>query len=113
MPSVPVTQKTPPGLPVETIEDRFRRLSATWHAETAFLSSMTAAERHPAYQEISRLGPAVVPLMLRDLEANHTHWFAALQSITGANPKPASGGGDIPRLVEAWVQWAKENGYKW
>jgi hypothetical protein len=65
------------------------------------------------YQEITSLGPEVVPLLLRDLEENHTHWFGALRSITGVNPVPASVGGNIPKMVEAWLSWAKDNGYRW
>ena len=45
---------------------------------------MEEAERHSAYQEIVRLGPEVVPLLIRDLADNHTHWFAALEAITKA-----------------------------
>ena len=59
------------------------------------------------------LGPDVVPLLLRDMEANHSHWFAALRALTGANPVPKSVGGNIPKMVEAWLRWAKDNGYQW
>jgi hypothetical protein len=47
------------------------------------------------------------------MEANHTHWFAALRQITGAEPVPESAAGNTLRTVEAWLQWAKENGYRW
>ena len=97
----------------ETVEERFRRLAGAWHRDTAYLSSMDAAERHPAYQEIIRLGPEVVPLLLRDLEENHTHWFGALQAITGANPVPAALGGNIRGMAEAWLRWARDKGYQW
>jgi hypothetical protein len=111
MTSIPIQQPPPP--PAETVEERFRRLAATWHRETDFLSSMSEASSHGAYREIIALGPPVVPLLLRDLEEHHTHWFAALRAITGANPVPASAGGDVPRMVEAWLRWAKEQGYQW
>jgi hypothetical protein len=99
--------------PSETIEERFRRLAAAWHRDTDYLSSMDEADYHPAYQEIIRLGPEVVPLLLRDLAENHTHWFAALEAITGARPAAASTAGNIPRITEAWLRWAKDNGYQW
>jgi hypothetical protein len=112
MASHPVKQpSTSP--PTETVEDRFQRLAAVWHRETDFLSSMAEASKHPAYQEIIRVGPEVVPLLLRDLEENHTHWFDALRAITGANPVPASAGGNIPSMAEAWLRWAKDHGYRW
>ncbi len=102
-----------PDAPAETVEERFRRLAATWHRDTDYLSSMDEAESHPAYQEIIRLGPAVVPLLLRDLAENHTHWFAALEAITGARPVPASVAGKVPQMAAAWLRWAKDNGYQW
>jgi hypothetical protein len=105
--------KLTPDTPAETVEECFRRLAAVWHRDTDYLSSMEESETHPAYQEIIRLGPAVVPLLLRDLADNHTHWFAALATITGAQPVPASAAGNIPRIAEAWLRWAEDNGYQW
>jgi hypothetical protein len=109
MSSTPVT-RTPDTPPTETLEQRFRRLAATWHRDTDYLSSMEDSERHPAYQEIISLGPEVVPFLLRDLQENHTHWFGALGAITGAQPVPASLGGNIPGMVESWLRWAEGNG---
>ena len=111
MASFPIQR--PPGKPSETTEEKFQRLAALWHDETDFLSSMSAAENHPAYQEIIRLGPPVIPLLLRDLEENLTHWFGALQAITGANPIPPDTAGNIPKMAEAWLRWARDNGYQW
>jgi hypothetical protein len=112
MASVPA--KFPPApTPPETALERFRRLATAWHRETDYLSSMAESDRHPAYQEIIRLGPEVVPLLLRDLEDNHTHWFGALSAITGANPVPESAGGNIPKMAEAWLRWPKDHGYQW
>ncbi len=112
MASIPI-QQTPAAQPAETIEDRFRRLSALWEGAAGHRSSMTAASDHPAYREIINLGPEVVPLLLRDLEENETHWFIALRRITGVNPIPASAAGNIPQMVEAWLRWARDNGYRW
>jgi hypothetical protein len=52
-----------------------------------------------------------VPFLLRDLKETQRHWFIALRSITGANPIPKSAAGNVPRMIEAWLHWAKENGY--
>jgi hypothetical protein len=105
--------KPAPDAAPETVEQRFRRLATAWHRDTDYLSSMEEADTHPAYQEIIRLGPEVVPLLLRDLAANHTHWFTALEVITGARPVPASAAGNIPAMADAWLAWAKDNGYRW
>jgi hypothetical protein len=96
-----------------TVEKRFRHLASVWRQDTTYLSSMTEADRHPAYPEIIDLGPAVVPFLMRELAANHTHWFEALHAITGANPLAATAGGNIPKMVEAWLRWAKDNDYRW
>ncbi len=97
----------------ETVEKRFRRLAAAWHRDTDYLSSMDDSDSHPAYQEIIHLGHDVVPYLLRDLADNHTHWFAALEAITGARPLSGSIAGDVPSMVGAWLRWANDNGYKW
>ena len=112
MASIPVKQ-TESTRPTEMVEDRFRRLAASWQKAVAHHSSTTVRNNHPAYREIIRLGPEVVPLLLRDLEENHTHWFSALRQITGADPIPQSAAGNIPKMAEAWLRWAKDNGYAW
>ena len=106
--------KKPPDSPnQETVAERFQRLATVWHEQTDYLSSMSEASSHPAYQEIIRLGPPVVPLLLRDLQDNHTHWFAALHAITGAQPIAKDLAANIPKMVEGWLRWAKKNGYQW
>ncbi len=101
--------KPAPGTASETVEERFRRLAAVWHRDTDYLSSMDDADNHPAYQEITRMGYQVVPLLLPDLAENHTHWFGALEAITGARPLQSSAAGNIPHMVEAWLRWGKDN----
>jgi hypothetical protein len=110
MSSIPVTQPAAPP-PPESLEERFQRLAAVWHEAVAFHSSSTIRESHPAYQEIIRMGPAVVPLLLRDLELNRRHWFAALGKITGENPVPPEDAGRIPKMQQAWLAWGRAKGY--
>lgn len=109
MASPPITQlpATPPTIAVEA---RFRLLEATWTAETGYLSSFTDIVEHPAFQEIIRLGEAVVPLMLRDLEAKPRLWVWALPEITGADPVPPGEGGNIAKMSEAWLRWGRAKG---
>src|SRR5439155_21040732 len=103
----------PAAVPPETIEARFRRLEAEWRADTAHLSSPTKIIRHPAFQEIIGLGEAVVPFMLRDLEERPRLWVWALPTITGANPVHPGDAGNITKMSDAWLAWARERGYKW
>jgi hypothetical protein len=110
---IPISMKPTPDMPAETVEHRFQRLAAAWHEGTDYLPSMEEAESHPAYQEIVRLGPAVMPLLLRDLALNHTHWFGALEAITGAQPVPASAAGNVSAMAESWLRWVTDHGYQW
>jgi hypothetical protein len=112
MATVPARQ-TPQTPPTETVEERFRRLEKTWMTEVGHLSSYTAMVSHPAFREIIRMGQAVVPLMLRDLQERPRLWVWALPEITGADPVPAGDGGKIAKMSEAWLRWGREHGYQW
>jgi hypothetical protein len=93
------------------LERRFRNLVANWQTEVAALSSTTARLRHPSYLAIIALGPEVVPLLLRELEQRPNHWFAALRSLTGADPVALADRGRIGPMADAWINWGKEHGY--
>jgi hypothetical protein len=112
MATVPTTP-TASAPPSETLEQRFRRLAAAWEKAVAYHSSSRIRENHPAFLEIIALGPAAVPLLLRDLQEHETHWFSALHRLTGADPVPEADAGNIPRMVQAWLNWARANGYQW
>jgi hypothetical protein len=111
--SIIPAEQTPPTAPVETVEQRFRQLAAEWHQAVMFSSSTTERNKHPAYRQIIALGPEVLPFLLRDLEDNHTHWFCALREITGVNPVPPEAAGNIPKMADAWLRWARGKGYQW
>src|SRR4051794_28711508 len=106
------TKPTPDAPLTETVEQRFRRLEATWLAEVGCSSSSPVLRSHPAFQEIIGLGEAVVPLMLRDLAERPRLWVWALPQITGADPVPAADRGNIARMSEAWLRWGREHGYR-
>lgn len=108
MASVPVKPT-----PMETLEERFRRLAEVWDRDTMYLSSTTEIMAHPAMREIIQMGKPVVPLMLREMEQGHRHWVWALPEITGARPVPAEEAGNIPKMTQTWLRWARENGYQW
>jgi hypothetical protein len=94
----------------QTVGEHFRRLKAQWEDETAYLSSSTEIVQHPAFQEIIRLGPVVLPFLLRDLEEGPRLWVWALPAITGADPVAVADRGNIQRMREAWLAWARANG---
>ena len=103
-------KRTEAGEPLESTEERFRRLAAAWTAETAYVSSTSDLVVHPAFQEIVGMGPAVIPLLLRELEKGTGHWHRALRRITGIDPVPPADRGNIAKAAEAWLRWGKEQG---
>lgn len=112
MSTVPA-KPTPPASPVETVEERFRQLEASWLADVGYSSSSTVLRKHPAFQAIVSLGEAVVPLMLRDLSERPRLWVWALPQITGVDPVPVSDRGNIAKMSEVWLRWGREHGYRW
>jgi hypothetical protein len=104
-----------PLLPLEIPGDpdlalRFDSLAQRWREETEFASAPSALFMHQAYQEIIGLGPAVLPLVLRDLGETRDHWFWALRSITAENPVPPEERGKVERMVERWLEWGRAKG---
>jgi len=109
MPTTPV-QNPPRVPPAESLEQHFRRLEAQWKADTEFLSDAGKIISHPAFRAVISLGEDVVPFILHDLESRPSLWVWALPEITGANPVAAADGGNIRRLTDAWLKWAREQG---
>jgi hypothetical protein len=98
----------------ESTEQRVVRLLGRWREETAYLSSSTKITGHPAYQELIALGPAALPFLFRDLEqTGDGHLSKALAAITGAHPVPAEERGQVRKIAETWLRWARENGHRW
>jgi hypothetical protein len=93
----------------DLIEPLFRELARVWKADTMYLSSTSAMTNHWAYQRIIRLGPPVVPLLLRELRQKPDFWFDALRTITGQNPITPEIRGKVSAMAEAWVKWGEAN----
>lgn len=92
---------------------QFYELADTWRAETGFSSSVSEMVSHPAYQRIIGLGPAVLPMLLREVQDHQEHWYPALTAITGVNPVKPQDRGRIDAMAGAWMSWAKEQGLTW
>jgi hypothetical protein len=96
----------------EAIGERVRRLLTMWRDQTGFLSSTSARISHPAYQELIGLGTAALPFIFRDMEQTlDGHLSSALVAITGAQPVPSEEGGQIPKVAQQWLAWARRNGH--
>jgi hypothetical protein len=66
---------------------------------------------HPKYQSIIGMGPDVLPILFRELQENPDYWFWALRAITEEVPTQPGDAGDLQKMSEAWLNWAKERGY--
>jgi len=100
--------------PGETgLRERFNALVDRWKRERGPHSSSARLTNHPAYQEIIGLGPAVVPLLLQELERAPDHWFRALHDLTGADPVPEAARGKVREMAAAWLRWGCDNGFRW
>ena len=50
--------------------------------------------------------------MLRDMESGPSLWVWALSKITGANPVSPKDAGNIGKMTEAWLEWARAKGLR-
>src|SRR3989440_6700403 len=87
----------------------FADLAQRWRRETVAHSVLQKKVLHPAYQRIIGLGPAVIPLILGELQREPSHWFWALNAITGEDPAPV--GSTFEEAADAWLKWGRERGY--
>jgi hypothetical protein len=96
-----------------SLERLFHECVKRWKDETGNLSSITKALAHPSYLRIIGLardsaGREIERLLLRELESDPDHWFAALSAVTGKDPvKPEH---DFEEAVNAWLDWGREEG---
>jgi hypothetical protein len=113
MSALPVPN-SPDAPPAETLEQHVQRLLVTWREAVAVISSSTVRSSHPAYRELIALGPAALPYLFRDMEQTRDgHLSRALVEITGAHPIPPEERGKVRAIADRWLNWARENGYRW
>jgi hypothetical protein len=94
------------------VEKKFLRLRDEWKSQRGPESSTLRLEMHPSYQKIIGMRPAVVPLLLCELETSLDSWFWALRAITEEDPVPADLRGDGEAMANAWLRWARNRGYQ-
>jgi hypothetical protein len=95
------------------LEATFLSLVQRWKEERGPNSSTTQLVLCSSYQRIIGLGPAVVPLLLRELERKPDQWFWALQAITGADPVPSASHVPLRERARLWIDWGRQQGYRW
>lgn len=90
---------------ISPVERAFQALKRNWNAETQHESSALKLVTNPNYLRIIALGPAVVPVLLRELLREPDHWFWALQILTGENPVSPEDSGHLRKMAKAWTSW--------
>jgi hypothetical protein len=98
---------------VKDLSSAFHDLVDVWKNDTGHLSSITKAIAHPSYLRIIGLARdstrhEIERLILRELETEPDHWFAALSAITGEDPVHPQD--DFDEAVEAWLKWGRSKG---
>jgi hypothetical protein len=107
------TSTLPPTSPELHLEKVFDELAQRWRRERGPSSSTTEIALCPSYQRIIGLGPQVLPFLFRELERDPDHWFWALKSITGADPVPNSSRGKLHEMAHHWLEWGRQQGFRW
>ena len=108
-------QRSGPKMIPETakLEATFTNLVTEWERKTGLESRTAVKIEHPAYQRIIGLGEAALPLIFRQMEKKAGHWFRALNAITGADPVSKEIWGNMGKMTEVWLQWGRDQGYRW
>jgi hypothetical protein len=98
-------------------EAEFQSYLSKWKKDRNRLSSFPGRlSEEPTYQRIIGMGPAAVPLILKQLRREMKigepgPWFTALFAITGENPIPEESQGKIREMADAWITWGERTGH--
>jgi len=86
------------------------RIADELEHDTAQLSVIRRAARHPAFGQLSRLGLLSAPVALQRLRKGHRPlWLYFLQRATGE--RPAEGAASVDEAAMLWRAWAKDRGW--
>lgn len=92
------------------IKDLFEELKTDWKTRTKYMSNSAQIAAVRSYQRIIGMGPAALPLILKELERETDHWFWALEAISGENPVPADQAGRVDDMAKTWIEWGRKKG---
>jgi hypothetical protein len=92
-----------------TILDKFNALADAWDN---FNSDRSVVDYDDlSHLQLMSMGPSIIPLLMERLRKGSGRWIYALKCISGEEAETADMRGDADRVIEAWVQWGKRNGY--
>jgi hypothetical protein len=94
------------------VRQEFEELAQTWYSKTKYLSVLKEKINNSYYRQIIGMGDKIIPILLEKLQRNPQHWFTALADIARKrNPIKDEDKGNVQRMVEAWLNWGKQNSY--
>lgn len=93
----------------QKLKQRFDLYNSIWQNETMFSSSISEITNNAAYRSIIGLGEDVIPFIIQDLKNNNSHWFYALEALTGQNPIKSEHRGIVELMKADWLEWANKN----
>jgi hypothetical protein len=108
-----VTFMSNPAVPMPSARDeqKFRQLADRWRMETRALSSDSDIVANFAYHQIIGMGERALPLIFDEMRAHGGRWYWALRAITGENPVRLEDRGNVRRMTETWLEWARRHNY--
>lgn len=92
-----------------TTREIFNVHTEKWRNETGHFSTTDRKYLHPSYLRIIGLGPAVIPLILEEMQRAAGFWFVALQALTGENPTNETM--NFEEATTSWIEWGIERGF--
>lgn len=98
-------------IPQLSAHKKFLLLADQWKKQTGHISKSLYKFMDKNYQQIIAMGPAVIPVILKQLMKKPDHWYWALEMITGENPVEESHKGRIDLMASDWIKWGQANGY--
>lgn len=101
----------PGRTPEETLANRFQALAELWEQETGGHFLTIHRTKHPAFQQVVDMGPAVITLLLHRMHDHDAFWFEALKVITGEDPNRNTDPNSIVDIVDYWTYWGRRRGY--
>jgi hypothetical protein len=91
------------------MEFDFPFAARAWEHDSRFDSH--PGKEHFSYQSILKMGPGVIPLVLKRIQRRPSWLVIILPDLTGENPCPAQYAGRLKEQIEHWLMWGKEKGH--
>jgi len=89
---------------------RIEALAEWLEHDTAHVSAIQRAARHPAFGQLANLGKVSSAMAVRRLTKTHRPlWLFFLQRTTGE--RPAEGATTVDAAAELWRQWGRDRGF--